>query len=76
MGIEKQIQKMEEQQCEYNKIKKTTNVLFNLILTILSLLSVIPFIFVIIIFKKTLRVLLKILRFNFYKPSRKCVFVY
>ena len=40
---------MEEQQCEYNKIKKPTNVLFNLILTILSLLSVIPFIFVIII---------------------------
>ena len=46
---EKQIQKMEDQQCEYNKIKKPTNVLFNLILTILSLLSVIPFIFVIII---------------------------
>lgn len=46
---EKKIQKMEEQQCEYNKIKKPTNVLFNLILTILSLLSVIPFIFVIII---------------------------
>ena len=46
---EKQIQKMEDQQCEYNKIKKPTNVLFNLILTILSLLSVIPFVFVIII---------------------------
>lgn len=41
---------MEEQQvCEYNKIKKSTNVLFNVILTILSLLSVVPFIFVIII---------------------------
>ena len=47
---EKRIKKMEEQQdCEYNKIKKPTNVLFNVILTILSLLSVIPFIFVIII---------------------------
>ena len=47
---EKRIKKMEEQQvCEYNKIKKSTNVLFNVILTILSLLSVVPFIFVIII---------------------------
>lgn len=47
---EKRIKKLEEQQqCEYNKIKKPTNVLFNVILTILSLLSVIPFIFVIII---------------------------
>lgn len=46
---EKKIRKLEEEQCEYNKIKKSTNDLFNLILTILSLLSVIPFIFVIII---------------------------
>ena len=50
-SMEKKIRKLEEQQqCEYNKIKKPTNVLFNLILTILSLLSIIPFIFVIIIF--------------------------
>ena len=46
---EKLLRNMEDQQCEYNKIKKSTNVLFNVILTILSLLSVIPFIFVIII---------------------------
>lgn len=46
---EKMFRNLEDQQCEYNKIKKSTNVLFNAILTILSLLSVIPFIFVIII---------------------------
>ena len=45
----KQLQKLEEQQCEWNKIKKPTNVLFNIILSVLSLLCVIPFIFVIII---------------------------
>lgn len=33
----------------YNRIKKPTNVLFNVILSILSLLSIIPFIFVMII---------------------------
>ena len=48
-AAEKMIQKLEQEQCEYNKIKKPTNVLFNIILTILSLLSVVPFIFVIII---------------------------
>lgn len=48
-AAEKMIQKLEQEQCEYNKIKKSTNVLFNIILTILSLLSVVPFIFVIII---------------------------
>ncbi len=46
---QKRIKKLEDSECEYNKIKKPTNVLFNVILTILSLLSVIPFIFVIII---------------------------
>lgn len=46
---EKLLRNMVDQQSEYNKIKKSTNVLFNVILTILSLLSVIPFIFVIII---------------------------
>lgn len=46
---EKLLRNMEDQQSEYNKIKKSTNVLFNVILIILSLLSVIPFIFVIII---------------------------
>lgn len=39
----------EQETCEYNKIKKSTNVVFNIILSILSLASVIPFIFVIII---------------------------
>ena len=38
---EKLLRNMEDQQSEYNKIKKSTNVLFNVILTILSLLSVI-----------------------------------
>ena len=46
---EKKVKQLEDEQCEYNKIKKSTNVLFNVILSILSLLSVIPFIFVIII---------------------------
>lgn len=41
--------KMEQNQSKFNQIKKPTNVLFNIILSILSLLSVIPFIFVIII---------------------------
>lgn len=43
------IRKMEEQQCEWNKIKKPTNVLINIFLAICSLAAVIPFIFVIII---------------------------
>lgn len=41
--------KMEQSQSKYNQIKKPTNVLFNIILSILSLLSIIPFIFVMII---------------------------
>lgn len=47
--LEKRIRKIEGKQCEYNKIKKSTNVLINIILTICSLAAVIPFIFVIII---------------------------
>lgn len=46
---EKELRKLEEAQNKYNSIKSSTNVLFNTILTVLSLLSVIPFIFVIII---------------------------
>lgn len=46
---EKRIKKLEAKECEYNLIRKPTNVLLNFILTILSLLSLIPFIFVIII---------------------------
>ena len=46
---EKRIKKLEAKECEYNLIRKPTNVLFNFILTILSLLSLIPFLFVIII---------------------------
>ena len=45
----KKLKKMEEAQCAYNMIKKPTNVLFNAILAILAFMSVIPFIFVIII---------------------------
>lgn len=43
------IRKMEEQQCEWNKIKKPTNVVINIFLAICSLAAVIPFVFVIII---------------------------
>lgn len=46
---DKMIRKMEEQQCEWNKIKKPTNVLINIFLAICSLAAVIPFVFVIII---------------------------
>ncbi len=48
-AYEKKLRKLEDAQCSYNSIKSSTNVLFNAILTILSLLSVIPFLFVIII---------------------------
>lgn len=46
---EKKLQQLDSAPCEFNKIKKSTNVVFNIIMTILALLSVIPFIFVIII---------------------------
>ena len=46
---ERRLKKLEEEQNSYNMIKKPTNVLFNTILTILSLFSVIPFLFVVII---------------------------
>ena len=46
---EKKIRKLEDMQNSYNSIKSSTNVLFNAILTVLSLLSVIPCLFVIII---------------------------
>lgn len=46
---QKKLQQLESVSSEYSKIKKPTNVLFNVILTILSLLSIVPFIFVIII---------------------------
>lgn len=46
---EKMLQRLDSAPCEFNKIKKSTNVVFNIIMTVLALLSVIPFIFVIII---------------------------
>lgn len=46
---EKRLRKLEDMQNSYNSIESSTNVLFNAILTVLSLLSVIPFLFVIII---------------------------
>ncbi len=46
---DKEIRKIEEQQCEWNKIKKPTNVIINIFLAICSLVAVVPFIFVIII---------------------------
>lgn len=47
--LEKKLQKIEAEQCKYNKVKKTTNVIYNIILSALSLFCVIPFIFVMII---------------------------
>lgn len=47
--IEKKLRKIEEEQCKYNKVKKTTSVFFNIILAALSLFCILPFIFVIII---------------------------
>jgi len=46
---EKEIAKREKEQSKFNKIKKPTNFLFNVILGVLSLLSIIPFLFVVII---------------------------
>lgn len=46
---DRRIKKIEAHACKYNMIKKPTNILFNIILSILSFLSLIPFIFVIII---------------------------
>ena len=47
--MEKRIKKLEAMECRYNEIKTPTNILFNIILAVLSLICVIPFIFVIII---------------------------
>lgn len=46
---QKKLQQLESVASEYSRIKKPTNVLFNIILTIPSLISIVPFIFVIII---------------------------
>lgn len=43
------VKKEAEEVCRYNQIKKPTNVLFNAILAVLSMISLIPFIFVVII---------------------------
>lgn len=47
--LAKQIKKFEATPSKYNSIKKSTNVLFNVILALLSFLCVMPFAFVIII---------------------------
>ena len=47
--LEKRIKKIEAEECKYNQIKTPTNIVFNIILTVLSLVCVIPFIFVVII---------------------------
>lgn len=47
--LEKRIKKIEAEECRYNQIKAPTNILFNIILAVLSFICVIPFIFVIII---------------------------
>ena len=47
--LEKRIKKMEAKECQYNQIKTPTNILFNILLAILSLFCIIPFLFVIII---------------------------
>ena len=46
---EKRIRKLEAKNGQYNQIKTPTNIVFNMILAVLSLICVIPFIFVIII---------------------------
>lgn len=38
---DKEIRKIEEQQCEWNKIKKPTNVIINIFLAICSLVAVV-----------------------------------
>ncbi len=43
------IEKMEAETCEYNKVKKPTNVVLNVLLAVMSLISILPFIFVVII---------------------------
>lgn len=47
--LEKRIKKIEAAECRYNQIKTPTNIMFNILLAVLSLVCVIPFIFVIII---------------------------
>lgn len=47
--LERKIQKIEQQEVTLNRISKKSNVIFNIILACLSLLCIIPFIFVIII---------------------------
>ena len=47
--MQRMIKKIEAEECKYNQIKTPTNILFNIILAVLSLICVIPFIFVIII---------------------------
>ncbi len=46
---QKKIDKIEAEQCKYNKIKPGTNIVFNIILGLLAFVAVIPFIFVIAI---------------------------
>ncbi len=48
--LERRIKKIETEECRYNQIKTPTNIMFNILLTVLSLICVIPFIFVIIIY--------------------------
>lgn len=43
------IRRKEEKSGQFNQIRKPTNVLFNIILSVLSLVSIIPFLFVVII---------------------------
>lgn len=47
--MEKKIREIEAEGCKHNQIKKPTNVIFNIFLAVLSLICVIPFIFVMII---------------------------
>ena len=47
--MRKAMKKMEAEGCKYNQIKTSTNVAFNIILALLSLICIVPFIFVVII---------------------------
>lgn len=47
--LEKRIKMQENESNQYNQIKNSTNILFNIFLALLSLVCIIPFVFVIII---------------------------
>lgn len=45
----KKLEKIEDMPCPYNQVKKSTNVIFNIVLILLSAMCLLPFVFVMII---------------------------